>query len=128
MPSGDGVAAQFAELLEQRGVGRARQQRRQQRIFLRARGIDLVDVAGRVGAEQIGPQDRAVDAGGGFDGEHALRRDAIPIRNRRLRNSDAARELAHAADGADRFLQSGVSHRVCSKSVQPDSNKNGSKA
>ena len=37
--------ASVREPLEQRGVRRAREQRREQRIFLRARGIDLVDVA-----------------------------------------------------------------------------------
>ena len=41
------VAAQTGQPLQQRGVRRARQQGGEQRVFLRARDIDLVDVAGR---------------------------------------------------------------------------------
>ena len=42
-PSGVASPRNSAEPLEQLGVGRARQQRAEQRVFLRAREIDVVD-------------------------------------------------------------------------------------
>ena len=80
------VAAQLGKTREQRGIGRAREQHREERIFLRARGIDLVDVAADalVLGVKIGPQDRAAHAGRGLDREHALSGNARPVRNRRL--------------------------------------------
>ena len=107
-----GIAAEFREPLEQRRVGRTRQQRRQKRVFLRARRVDFVDVARHVSAEQIGTQHRRGSRRLQFDREHAFGRDTIPVRDRRLRDSYFAREFAHAANGADRFLQSWISHRA----------------
>ena len=66
------VAAEPRKPREQVGVGRAREQRGEERVFLRAREIDLVDLAGRRLAIEIGPQPHARDAGRCLDGQHAL--------------------------------------------------------
>ena len=74
------IAAQLGQTAQQLRVRRSRQQRRQQRVFLRAREIDFVDVVGHLlSAVKIGPQDRARDTGHGFDREHALGGNARPI-------------------------------------------------
>src|SRR5262249_40325914 len=51
------IAGQCAEALEQPGVGRACEQHREQRVFLRPRCIDLVDIPGRAGlfGVEMGP-------------------------------------------------------------------------
>ena len=93
------------------GIRRAREQRGEQRIFLRAREIDLVDVGCTAGSPiEIGPQTHARDAGRGLDRKHALGGNRVPVRNGRLRNTDAAREFGDAADGLDRFLKSRIAH------------------
>ncbi len=107
------IAAQRGEARKQRGIRRARQQHRQQRVFLRARGIDLVDIAGRAGvlSVKIGPQNRPAHAGRRLDREHALGGNARPVRNRRLRYADFTGKRADPAGDADRFVQAYIPHR-----------------
>ncbi len=95
------IAAQFGDLFEQVCVGRARKQAGEQRIFLRARQIDVVDVGFAV---QIRAQNRAADAAHGFHRQHALGGYPDPVGDRWLGDSDAARKFRDAADGANRFL------------------------
>ena len=112
-PSGVASPRNFAKPLQKGGIRRARQQGREQRVFLRAGEIDFVDAGGLVVlVVEIGPQDRARDAGRRFDREHPLGWNPRPIRYRRLGNSDSARKLGDAAGGADRFLESSVCHVV----------------
>ena len=40
------IAAKLGDALEQRRIRRTRQQHGEQRVFLRARGIDIVELAG----------------------------------------------------------------------------------
>ena len=110
-PSGVASPLNSARLLSRSASGRAQQQRCDQRVFLCARGIDFVGLARGFAAIEIGPQDGAVDAGDGFDDDHALGRHPRPVRHRRLRDADLARELAHAANGADRLVQARIAHR-----------------
>ena len=67
-----GIAAQLRKARDSKSrIRRARQQRGEQRIFLRARGIDFIDIAGHlVSAVEIRPQHRAIDAGRRLDGDH----------------------------------------------------------
>ena len=81
------IAAQRCKAAQKFRVRRARQQRRQQRVFLRAREIDFIDAGGLIVlAVQIGPQNRASDAGQRFDRQNAFGRNARPIRHRGLGN------------------------------------------
>src|SRR5262249_31791608 len=107
------IAAKCGETLQQRGIRRACKQDREQRIFLRACRIDLVDIAGRARMLRIevGPQHCAAHAGGLLDRQHAVGRNAGPTRNGRRENANSPREPADAAGNADRFLQSYVPHR-----------------
>ena len=101
------IAAQLGKLFEQLRIGRAREQAGEQRIFLRAREIDVIDVGFAV---EIGPQNRAADAAHGFHREHALGGYSGPIGDGGLGDADAARKFGDAADGANGFLQSPVRH------------------
>jgi hypothetical protein len=95
------VAAQFRQIGEQSRIRRAPEQRRDQRIFLSARCIHVIDVAGHFCvAVKIGPQDRAIDAGDGLDRDHPFCGNACPVGHGRLGNTDLARKFADAADGA----------------------------
>ncbi len=96
------VGAQFGKTREQGGIGGAREQQGKQRIFLCARGIDLVESAGRrrLLAVKIRPQDCAAHASGLFHGKHAFRGDARPVGDGRLQYADAAREPANSAGSA----------------------------
>ncbi len=107
------IAAQAGEPLEQCGVGGAREQHRQQRVFLRTRGIDLVDVAGGawVFRVKIGAQNRAAHAGRGFDRQHAFSRHTCPIRDRWLRNAYFTRKRADTAGSANRLVETYIPHR-----------------
>ena len=96
-----GIAAQLRQARQELSVGAARKQRREQRILLRARRIDLVDAAGGLAIEKIGTQHRAADARRRLHRQHALGRNAIPVGDGGLRDADAARKLADAANGAE---------------------------
>ncbi len=104
------IAAQSGQAPQELSVGAARQQRREQRILLRARRIDLVDAVGRFAVEEIRAQHRARHARGRLYRKHALGGDAIPVRNRGLGDADAAREFTDAAYGANRFLEPLIPH------------------
>ena len=108
MPSGVASPRSVASRCEQRRVGRAREQRREQRIFLRARRDRR---RRRRSAHCVRRRGRAaglrVDAGRRLDREHALGGNARPVGHRRLRDADLARKLADAAGGADRFVEPG---------------------
>src|SRR6266852_1188155 len=106
------IAAQAGEALEQAGIGGAREQSRQQRVFLRARGIDLVDIAAksRMLAVKVGAQNRATHAGRVFDRDDALGGNARPVRHRRLRNAYFSRERTDSAGSADRFVETSIPH------------------
>ena len=56
-------AEDIIKAMQQIGIGCTCEQHRQQRIFPRARGIDLIDVAGRTGrlGKEIGSKDRAIN-------------------------------------------------------------------
>ena len=62
---------------------------------------------------EVGPQHFAVDAGRCLNNEHALGRNAVPIRYGRLRNTDLAREFTDAADGAYSFFEARIPHPEC---------------
>ena len=87
-------------------VGRARQKRGEQRVFLGARGIDLFDVPTiRVTlAIEIRTQHAAIDAGRRFDGDDALRGNARPVGYRRLGNANFSGKRPHAAGGTNCFV------------------------
>ena len=105
------IGAQLGQFGQQLRIRCAREQRGDQRIFLRACSIHFIDVAGHlVSAVKIGAQDGAIDSGNGFDRDHAFRRNANPIGNGRLGNADLARKLADAAGGAYRFGKSWFPH------------------
>ena len=99
----------------------AREQHREQRIFLRARGVDLVDtaiadidtVAGKIGriAVEIGPQNDTAHAGRGFHRQHALGGNARPVRDRRLRDANFSGKRADTAGNADRFVKTAIAHQ-----------------
>jgi len=69
-PQGRRIATQAGQAREQIGIRRACQQHREQRIFLRARGIGFVDVSHCRGgsAEKVGAQQAAIDARNLFNG------------------------------------------------------------
>jgi hypothetical protein len=104
------VAAQGGKLLQQPRVWRPRQHRGEKRIFPRTRRSDFVGLAGNLFTVEIGPQDRAIDAGDLFNDEHAFGWDARPVRHRRLSNADFTSELAHTTSRADSFIEVNVSH------------------
>ena len=104
-----GVAAQARQTAQELCIRRAREQRRQQRVFLGARGIHLVEGFG-LAAEQIGAQHVPGNAGCGFYGQNALGRDALPVGYGRLRDPDAARKLGDAADCTYRLIEPRVPH------------------
>jgi hypothetical protein len=64
-----GVAAKLGKASEKSGIRRAGKQDRQERIFLGACGIDVIDAGSRraTHAVKVGSKDRAIDAGGCFD-------------------------------------------------------------
>jgi hypothetical protein len=109
------IAAQAGEAFQQTLIGRAHEQDRKQCVLVRPRGIDLVDSAGRIAllGVQIGPQDRAVDAGHGLDCEHSLRRYVRPIGNRWLGNADFFRKRAYAASDTNGFIETRIPHESC---------------
>jgi hypothetical protein len=88
-----------------------RQQCREQRVFLRPRGIDIVGMA-RHGhtTEQIRPQFFARNAGCGFHVDQTLGGHTGPIGNGGLRNTELAGERADPARDADRLLQADIPH------------------
>ena len=101
-PERAGIAAQLGQIRQQLRVRRACEQRGDQRVFLRARRIHFVDVAGHLfSAVQIGPQSGAIDAGDGFDRNDPLRGNASPVGDGRLRNTNLTRKLADTAGGAN---------------------------
>ena len=108
------IAAQRRQSLQEIGVRRSCEQHCQQRIFLRARGIDFINinVAGvaRALAVKIGSQQRPVDPGCGLDCDHAFGGYARPIGNGRLRDPKLARQRADTARGADCFIESDIPH------------------
>ena len=105
------IAAQGAEPLEQRGVGRACEQGREQRIFLRARGIDLVDVRGTMMfGIKVGTKNSTVHSGRRLDRQNPLRGNARPVGHRWLRNAYFARKRAHAAGSAYGFVETRIPH------------------
>ena len=107
------IAAQRGQPLQKFRIRRTRQQRRQQRVFLRAGKIDLIDAAHFVVlVVKIGPQDRARDTGQCLDRQHPLGGDARPIRHRRLGNPNAPRKLGDATGCVNRFLESPIWHVV----------------
>jgi len=69
--------------LQQRLIGRAYQERRKQRVFLGAGGRNVVNGLAHAfrAAVEVGTQNAPVDAGCGFDEEHALRRHTRPVRD-----------------------------------------------
>ncbi len=107
------VAAQAAQPVQQPGIRSPRQKHREQRVFLRARGVDLVEVAAEAGmlGVKVGTQHRATDAGHGLDRQHALGRDARPVGYRRLGNANFPGKRADPAGDAYRFVQTLVPHR-----------------
>ena len=79
------IAAQLRQRLQQGRIGSAGQQGGEQRIFLRARRIDFIDIAARGhAAEKIGTQDGAGDIGHALDDGDPLGRHAVPVRYGRL--------------------------------------------
>jgi hypothetical protein len=105
-----GVSTQLRQTSEQFGIRTARKQRGKQRVLTGARDIHLVHVVAHLAGEEVRAQHTARNACRGFDGEHALGRDAVPIRDRRLGNANATRKLAYAANGTDRLLEPLISH------------------
>src|SRR5262249_42070028 len=83
------VAAQVAEPRQQYRVGCARQQGREQRVFLRARRIDVVDRYGF--AIEVRPQNVPRNAGDGLDRNDALGWNSRPVGDGRLGNADLLR-------------------------------------
>ena len=75
------VAAQGRQARQQRGIGRAREQRDEQRVFLRARGIDFVDSHRpcRLLGIEIGPQRSRDHPGRGLDRQDALCGNMRPV-------------------------------------------------
>ena len=59
-PKGARVAGQLGDAGKQGLIRGARKQRREQRIFLRPRGIDLVEISGPIGPFVIGANHRSV--------------------------------------------------------------------
>jgi hypothetical protein len=116
------VAAQLREAVEQRRIGGAREQRREQRILLRARRIDLVEV-GRGLAIKIGPQRRAAHAGCSLDRQYALGGYVRPVRNRWLCNANFTGKRANAASHPDRLIESLIPHWRFSLLLQFDCRK-----
>jgi hypothetical protein len=106
------IAAQRGQPVQQGMVGRARQQRGEQRIFLRAGGIDLVYIAGTriLLAEEIGAQHAAIDPGRGLDRCHALRRYARPVGDRRLGDANFSGKRTDAAGGTYCFVEARIAH------------------
>ena len=108
-PSGVGSPRKCGQPLQKCRIRRPRQQRRQQRVFLRAGKIDLVDAVRRVVlVVKVGPQDGARDACHRLDRQHPLGGNARPIRHRGLGNADTARKLGDATGSANRFLQTPI--------------------
>jgi hypothetical protein len=107
------IAAQCAETLKQPDIGRACEQHREQRVFLRPRSVDLVNVAGRAGmfSVEVGPQNRSAHAGRSFNRHYAFGRNARPVRHRRLGDANFSRKRADPAGNADRLIKSYVPHR-----------------
>ena len=104
-------AAQSRQPRQQIGVRRARQQGRQQRVFLGARDIDFIDGGGRFGdGVKVGAEPIAGDAGHCFNSNHPLRRNANPIRDRRLRNTNFISQRANATSRLDRFAETAIPH------------------
>ena len=101
------VAFEVFKPLQQIGIRRLREQHGKQRVFLRARDIDLVQspVQLKIRSEKIRAQNCPGNAGRRLNGCDPLRRHAVPIRDGRLRDSDTARELAHSADGSNGLFQ-----------------------
>ncbi len=107
-----GVAAQPRDLTKQFVRRRTRKQCGKQRVFLgacRIDGIDGIIFHGRL-ATKIGAKLLTRHAGRRFDGDHPLCRNAVPVRNGRLRNADFAGKLDHAACRVDRAIEYGVAH------------------
>ena len=121
------VAAKAREPREQIGVGRAREQRGEERVFLRAREIELVDIRVGLFAIEIGPQAHARNAGRRLDGEYALGGNFVPVRHGRLRDADTAGELGNPTDRLDRCAQSRITHRENRSEVSPHPHENRSK-
>jgi hypothetical protein len=68
------IAAQLGDSVEQRRVRSTLQQRREQRVFLSTRSIDLVGLTKVLGIE-IRPQDGPCNPGRGFHRQHTPGRD-----------------------------------------------------
>ena len=114
MPSGLASPRSLDELVISSASGARDQQSGEQRIFLRARQIDVIDFAGHeMFAVKIGAQGGAAEVGGRFDRRDALGGNPGPVGNRWLRDSDAAREFAYAA--AARIAASSPLSRIASK-------------
>jgi len=77
------VAAHGGELCQQFRIRGARQQRCQQRVFLRARRRHIVICVRRFFGRliQVGSEDFSVDTRGCLNNEHAFGRDFVPIRH-----------------------------------------------
>ena len=75
------ISLEMREATEQTGIGWAREQDRQQRIFPRTCRIDLIEVADHTRAlgKEIGSKDRAIDAGRRFHRQNPLRRHPRPV-------------------------------------------------
>jgi hypothetical protein len=108
-----GIHTQIGDALQECGRGRAHQQRRQQSVFLRARDIDFVDIAGYlVLSEKIGAQSGTRNACLTLDRGYTFRRHARPIGDRRLGNAQTTSELSDATYGTEGFGETGVAHSV----------------
>ena len=104
------VAPEPCQALHQLGVGRARQQRGDERVFLRPREVDLVHVR-RLLAIEVGAQPHAGDTGRRLDRQHAFRGNLVPVGYGRLRNANPARELGNPADRLYGFTQTRIAHQ-----------------
>jgi hypothetical protein len=104
------IAAEPREAREQRRIGRAGEQCGEQRVFLCAREIDLVD-GGRRLAIEIRAQADACDAGCSLHGEYAFCGNLVPVRHGRLRYADAPGEFRHSADCLYGFAQTRIAHQ-----------------
>ena len=85
-PERGGIGLQRREPAKELGVRRAREQQREERIFLRPRRVDLVNLAlGHVAPlKQIGPQQLPPDAGRLLDGDDAIGGNSAPVGDGRL--------------------------------------------
>jgi hypothetical protein len=104
------VAAEARQALQQLRVGRACEQRRNERVFLCPREIDLVDL-GHLLAIEVGAQPHPRDTGRRLDRQHAFRGNLVPVGYGRLRNANPAGELGNPADRLYGFTQTRIAHQ-----------------